>query len=772
MNLTTIERIKKSRIQALNRYPFFAFIMLGLKIREEKRVPTMGVDAKGNLYYNDEWVSTLTQEQLTSVVAHEALHASLGHLFRTGDRDHEVWNIAIDLVCNYILVKDNFTLPKEGIIPNNNGSWSHTLKNGLQIKIENIGDKSAEQIYSELYNQIPKVKVQMKMGSGTGQGEGQEKDGEQQLPKNWDEHLEVVDEKGNPVDLSKEEIKQLKDEWTNRLIDAMTSCFDDKTEILTENGWKLFKDLQPKEKVMTQHPLTKELSLQTPTDYIDKPYKGEMVSIKNVDTNLLVTRNHYFLVKKRTRNGIKKETFTRADQLKEDDKILRVGEWKEGNKEKQKIIPKYEHSWNSSRKGCVKRTITHREKTYSMKDYIELLGWYISEGYVNNDTRKRIVTLSQSKTKNPENYVEIEALLKRMKLNYSKAKDNMHFNIRNSQLSALLKNNKGSYNKFIPKEIKEMSVEYLKILLDTLIKGDGHQYTRYNCYYYTASERLANDVQEIAIKCGYFSKIKERVGADKRRPKNKIFMVSINKNKQTYKVKKKDLSKQYYSGRVYCVTVPNGLIVVRRNGKPTITSNSKNQGKQPSGMERYIKDLVEPEFNWRTLLYKYITNTQVYDYNMTMPSRKSRTTGIHLPSPLKESIDVIVAVDVSGSTGAKEYTKFISEIIAMAKSFPNIHMRFIAWDTSVTDDLEIANGNIEKIFNWKFKGGGGTTAQCFTDYINEKYSNTKLVVVLTDGYFGNVNVDEANYDRVWTLTKHHNDKSVPEGDQVIKMQEE
>ena len=425
MNLTSIERLKKSRVQSLNRYPFFAFLMLGMNLKESKNneVPTMGVNVRGDMYFNDEWVKGLTQEQVTGALSHEALHLSLGHLFRTEDRDKELWNMAVDLVCNYILVRDNFILPREGIIPNSNGIWSHTLKNGQEIKIENIGEKSAEQIYSELYNQIPKIKVQIKSGGGQGKGQKDDKkQGNLQLPKNWDKHLEIVDENGKPIKLSKKEADAIKEEWTNRLIDAST--------------------------------------------------------------------------------------------------------------------------------------------------------------------------------------------------------------------------------------------------------------------------------------------------------------------------------------------------------------HAKQRGKLPAGIERYVKDLLEPEFNWRTLLYKYITNTQIYDYNMTMPSRKSRVTGIHLPSPLKEKIEVVVGIDVSGSVGQREYDKFIAEVIGIAKSFPNISMRFLPWDTSVTDDLEIANGNIEKILTWKQNGGGGTNINCVLDYVEEKVPDATLLVVLTDGWFGKVNKDDLPFDCVWTLTPNHSENNIPEGDIVIKMKED
>jgi len=94
-------------------------------------------------------------------------------------------------------------------------------------------------------------------------------------------------------------------------------------------------------------------------------------------------------------------------------------------------------------------------------------------------------------------------------------------------------------------------------------------------------------------------------------------------------------------------------------------------------------------------------------------------------------------------------------------------MTFLPWDTSVTADLQIANGNIDTITKWKVVGGGGTDINCVLRYLNEKKTGTKLFVCLTDGYFGRIDQDTP-YDIVWVLTPHHSN-NIPEGDVQIVM---
>ncbi len=69
-------------------------------------------------------------------------------------------------------------------------------------------------------------------------------------------------------------------------------CYDDKTEIFTENGWKLFKDLNKSEMVATLNQDTNEFEYQLPTEYIDEKYSGDMYYGKNSLIDFAVTPNH------------------------------------------------------------------------------------------------------------------------------------------------------------------------------------------------------------------------------------------------------------------------------------------------------------------------------------------------------------------------------------------------------------------------------------------------------------------------------------------------
>lgn len=95
-----------------------------------------------------------------------------------------------------------------------------------------------------------------------------------------------------------------------------------------------------------------------------------------------------------------------------------------------------------------------------------------------------------------------------MPFNYYEEGSN--FVICNKQLWSYLRQFGDKYTKYIPKEIKNLSKRQLKLLFDWMIKGDGYiRKSTGQIIYWTASDKLAEDFQEIVLKLGYISTIKK-----------------------------------------------------------------------------------------------------------------------------------------------------------------------------------------------------------------------------------------------------------------------
>jgi predicted metal-dependent peptidase len=114
---TAAKRIKKARTTLLLDHPFFGTLLFRLKGRETSSVKTMATDGV-SLFYNPEFVATLSAAELNGVLAHEVLHPGLQHHVRRGDRGAKRWNMACDYAINPLVIDAGLSLPKDVLIDN------------------------------------------------------------------------------------------------------------------------------------------------------------------------------------------------------------------------------------------------------------------------------------------------------------------------------------------------------------------------------------------------------------------------------------------------------------------------------------------------------------------------------------------------------------------------------------------------------------------------------------------------------------------------------
>ena len=144
-------KITKARIALQRESPFFSYLVMYLDPIESRHVETAAVDPKGRLYYNPDFINSLSMEQIKGVLCHEVLHVAFEHFARLGGRNRKKFNIACDLVINDILVTNGFGLPQNALIPTN-----HIYKIGDTV-ITDLDKKTAEQVYNELPNGVSAV---------------------------------------------------------------------------------------------------------------------------------------------------------------------------------------------------------------------------------------------------------------------------------------------------------------------------------------------------------------------------------------------------------------------------------------------------------------------------------------------------------------------------------------------------------------------------------------------------------------------------------------
>ncbi len=342
-------------------------------------------------------------------------------------------------------------------------------------------------------------------------------------------------------------------------------CYDDKTEILTEDGWKLFNELSGKEKVATLNPQGDELIYQQIKKKTEYEYSGKMIQFKNKRIDLLVTPEHRIWAKKITNHSkgsshLRNFDFENAINLLGKEHIQRkaMDIWK-GIEVEQFYLPTIN-----------KRKFSHlfQNEKISMDLWLEFLGYYLSEGCCCYNKGHYYILISQSKKS--KHYKEIEACLHKMpcKWHYN----NISFRTSNKQLYEYLKQFGKAKDKFIPRELLSLSERQLNILFDALMCGDG-TYRPKQYKYTTVSKRLADDVQELGLKLGYSIITSKEILANPKH--NDTYYVRLNKSSKISWIKKNQTNLIDYKGKVYCVTVPkHNILCVKRGEKIIFSGNS------------------------------------------------------------------------------------------------------------------------------------------------------------------------------------------------------
>jgi predicted metal-dependent peptidase len=121
-------------------------------------------------------------------------------------------------------------------------------------------------------------------------------------------------------------------------------------------------------------------------------------------------------------------------------------------------------------------------------------------------------------------------------------------------------------------------------------------------------------------------------------------------------------------------------------------------GNLPSGVKRLLKDLTEPQMNWRELLRMQLESTIKSDYTWMRASRKGWHMDAVMPGmKLDPMIDIAVALDASGSISESMLKDFLSEIQGIMDSFPAYKIHVITFDTDAYNPAQYDSDNLDDI---------------------------------------------------------------------------
>lgn len=198
-----VRLIVEARVKLLFDQPFFGNLATRLQLVDASSwCKTAATDGR-NLYYNREFIKSLTPKELMFLVSHEVLHLVYDHLGRLGGRNRKIWNMANDYIVNYVLVKEGVgEMPKTGLYDS-----------------KFTDDMSSEEVYRILMDNSVTIKETLDDhlecdGSDGGEGEGK---------GTGEVSVTVVGGPDGPPKLTEEDKARIRNEMRAAVINAAQS---------------------------------------------------------------------------------------------------------------------------------------------------------------------------------------------------------------------------------------------------------------------------------------------------------------------------------------------------------------------------------------------------------------------------------------------------------------------------------------------------------------------------------------------------------------------
>jgi hypothetical protein len=363
--------------------------------------------------------------------------------------------------------------------------------------------------------------------------------------------------------------------------DYVLTCYDDQTEILTEDGWKFFSQLMKGMKVATLEN-GKFLRFEEPLKIIKAPYNGSLYSIQTKTVDLMVTLDHKMYIRKqRSKLGFQlipaRQVIGREFEYKMD------AEW-EGEEKPTFCLPGLKIQSIER-----DRPQDHPAREVPMDEWLEFLGYWLTQG--SNDPKNYSIDLTTFDLELAQRFMWVIGSIGETPNYYQNGKV-IHVKFNSPILSQYLAPLGQAAQKYIPHLFFNLCKRQLEILYKAMMVGKGDKVEQRR--FWTSSVRLKDDFQELLLRIGYAGICQARdrkglerpgspgkminsnyptwtIGIWKERLTPKVSPIQAKRANSSTKVREEIMA---YQGLVHCVQVSSGVVYVRRNGKAVWCGNS------------------------------------------------------------------------------------------------------------------------------------------------------------------------------------------------------
>ncbi|MFL5934377.1 MAG: FAD-dependent thymidylate synthase [Gaiellaceae bacterium] len=360
----------------------------------------------------------------------------------------------------------------------------------------------------------------------------------------------------------KEEMDESDEGLIRFLMRERHGCYDDATDVLTDDGWKSWPEVTGEELFATRS-RTGRLEYQPALRLVRKEYRGHMIGFQGASVDLLVTPDHRILASPQT---------TMPERLSP----------------RFRLLPAHAVLWRQHRHTTTAQWVAPATSSFAFDGtsfpaypLLRLVGLFIGDG---NLAASNQLAFNVRKSRE---VAFLRGSVADAGLELRTWKNDVLAVPVGPELRTLFASCYRDREKVIPPWLLTLDGACLEALYAGLLNSDGSVLPRERGedreVYSTTSRRLADGVQELALKIGRSASVRPHPaslgdGHYGEKPRWRVSIYSGRNSRpglcRTREQAESHMGVERYDGAIHCVEVPNSTLYVRRNGYPVWCGNT------------------------------------------------------------------------------------------------------------------------------------------------------------------------------------------------------
>lgn len=154
------------------------------------------------------------------------------------------------------------------------------------------------------------------------------------------------------------------------------------------------------------------------------------------------------------------------------------------------------------------------------------------------------------------------------------------------------------------------------------------------------------------------------------------------------------------------------------------------RGLRSAALRRAVDRILNPRVDWRERLHRFAQQFLPSKQTWARANKRFLANGISFPGMLKEQIDIVFAIDTSGSITDEMIQMPLKEMRNIVSAFDNVNIHVLVGDSDLCGEFDIKDD--DSVNEVQATGGGGTSHVFVYEYCKEH--SPQCCIMFTDGY--------------------------------------